>query len=224
MSLIQRTLCLLGNLSELISQTRRSKILEAVDSSWGRYRTEQFPSAKDTLFGDEFQSTLTKRVEKDTALSKALSITKKSNKEEPPSSSRRAEPRKGQFFRGGPPAKYGGRQGRSFFPYHTPQPTTGKGNPTKQDSTRLPRSKVTSLYTTNHVSHGKPNRKSPKTPQEPARRYPNQPRCSTGLGPRPRIGPHSCWWLLSPLRGELAKNIRNIRRPMDPGDRHRKQG
>ncbi len=119
MSLVQRTLCMLGNASELISQTRRSKILEAVDPSWGKYGSDEFPSAKETLFGENFQSALTKRVEKDVALSKAVAITKKSKKEESSPSFRNREQKKGPFFRGGPPAKYGGRQGRSFFPYHS---------------------------------------------------------------------------------------------------------
>ena len=85
MSLVQRTLCMLGNASELISQTRRSKILEAVDPSWGKYGSGDLPSAKDTLFGDNFQSTLTKWVEKDAAVSKAVSITKWSKREGLPS-------------------------------------------------------------------------------------------------------------------------------------------
>ena len=72
LSLVQRTLCLVGNSSELVSQIRRSKILEAGDPSWAKYGTDDFPSAKATLFGEEFQANLTKSVEKDSALSKAV--------------------------------------------------------------------------------------------------------------------------------------------------------
>ena len=68
LALIQRTICLLGNASELISQTRRAKILEVVDPSWSKYGAEEFPSALNSLFGEEFQESLSKRVEKDTAV------------------------------------------------------------------------------------------------------------------------------------------------------------
>jgi hypothetical protein len=57
----------------VISQTRRGKILEAIDA-WGKYRLEEFTSASETLFGE---ATLSKRVEKGTALTKAVSILKR---------------------------------------------------------------------------------------------------------------------------------------------------
>ena len=66
--MIQRTFCL--NASEYISQTRRTNILEAIDPSWSSYAAEEFPGAKDSLFGEAFQVNLTERVEKDTALVK----------------------------------------------------------------------------------------------------------------------------------------------------------
>ena len=55
---------------------RQVKVLIAVDQSWGNFGSDDFPSAHDTLFGEDFQSSLIKRVEQDTALSKAASITK----------------------------------------------------------------------------------------------------------------------------------------------------
>ena len=86
--------------------------------------------AMDTLFGEEFQASLTTRVEKDNALSKAVSITKRNKKHEAPSSSRKEGQRNDRFFRGGPPAKYRGRQGKSFFPYnsHFPQKKEGESS------------------------------------------------------------------------------------------------
>ena len=77
LSLCQRTLCLIGNSSEVISQERRSKILETVDPSWAKYGADNSTEAKKTLFGDDFRSALADKVEKDTALSKAVAITKK---------------------------------------------------------------------------------------------------------------------------------------------------
>ena len=115
--LIQCTLCLVGNASELISQTRRAKILEQIDQSWSKYGSDSFPSSQDSLFGDEFQSTLTKKVEKDSALSKAAFITKKNVSHKGGSSTNQDGRRGRQFFRGSPPVRYGDRQGKSFFPY-----------------------------------------------------------------------------------------------------------
>lgn len=125
LALIQRSVCLIGNASEYISQTRRAKILESIDKTWGKFGTDEYRSS-DTLFGQEFQSSLTDKVEKDVALSKAVSIMKRNQrgKEQPSSSSRKEGQSYTRFFRGGPPARYGGRQGKSSYPYtpHTFQP------------------------------------------------------------------------------------------------------
>jgi len=121
LALIQRSLCLIGNASEYVSQTRRTKILETIEKSWGKFGADEYKTS-DTLFGKEFQSSLTGKVEKDVALSKAVSIMKRSqrSKEQSSSSSKREGQSYTRFFRGGPPAKYGGRQGKNSYPY-TPQ-------------------------------------------------------------------------------------------------------
>lgn len=116
MQLVQRTLCLVGNASEFISQTRRSHILGAIAQSWCKFASDHF-SVKDTLFGEEFQSKLSGKVKKETALAKAVAITKR-HKE--PASRKEGQPN-GKFFRQSPAGKYGGRQGRSFFPYNLQQ-------------------------------------------------------------------------------------------------------
>ena len=103
LTLIQCSLCMIGNASELVSQTRRSKILDTIDHSWSKFGEGDFPSAKDTLFGEEFQASLTTKVEKDNALSKAVSITKRNKKHsETPSSSRREGQQNDHFFSRGP--------------------------------------------------------------------------------------------------------------------------
>ena len=109
MQLVQRTVCLVGNASELISQSRRAHILGTIDHSWSKFAYDQV-RAKDTLFGEGFQSKLTGKVEKETVLAKAVSITKNA-------SSRKEGQQNGKFFRQSPAGKYGGRQGRSF-PYN----------------------------------------------------------------------------------------------------------
>ena len=77
LALIQRSLCRVGKDSECVSQTRRTTILEAIDKSWGKFGTNEYGSGV-ILFGKEFQSSLTDRVEKDVALSKAVSMMKRS--------------------------------------------------------------------------------------------------------------------------------------------------
>ena len=101
LAVIQHSLCLVENASEYISQTRRTKILEAIDKSWDKFGTDQYRSS-DTLFRKVFQSSLTDRVEKDVALSKVASIMKRSQqgKEQPSSSSKRKGQPFTHFFKG----------------------------------------------------------------------------------------------------------------------------
>ena len=132
LTICQRTLCLIGNASELISQERRSKILESIDPAWTKYAQDSFPKAGKTLFGDDFKSALVDRVEKDTALSKAVAMAKRAKNTSqtgPSHFTRRDGQRSSQFFRRGPPAGYGSRRGKN--PHHTSRDlgVTGGGVP-----------------------------------------------------------------------------------------------
>ena len=146
--MIQRTLCLIGNAVERVSQARRAKILEAIDPSWRKFSKDNFPSAKDTLFGSDFQSSLTARVENDTALSMVVVISRRSRTE--PDFSRQDRPKTTQFFCGDPPGRYRARQGRSFFPYGTSFHRTRKtsaaedSTPQLRGSAPLPRAQAPS--------------------------------------------------------------------------------
>ena len=117
LEIIQRSLCLIGNASEFISQARRSKILEAIEPSWGKYATEGYKT-NDTLFGKDFQASLTSKVEADSALSKAVSIAKRGqkSKEQPSSSSRKDGQTFSRFFSRGPSCQVRGRQGKTSPP------------------------------------------------------------------------------------------------------------
>ena len=97
--LIQRTICLVGNASELTSQIRREKILTAIDPSWSKFGSEEFSTSKskNTLFGEE---NLTSMVEKDTALAKAVSVTKRHKKDKNIPPTKKTGP---QTFRKAPP-------------------------------------------------------------------------------------------------------------------------
>ena len=118
--MIQCTLCLIENTSEFISQTRRVKILEKIDTSWSKYAQEDFSEAKETLFGNSFQVTLSDKVEKEAALAKAVATSKRSKevRERDTQSNRRKDSHGcNQFFRRNPAAGYGGKQGKSFQSY-----------------------------------------------------------------------------------------------------------
>ena len=80
----------------------RVKILEAVDKSWGKFGSDKFPSALNNLFCEEFQSSLTKGVEQDTALSTVISLMKRHQrgKDTPTSSSCQDQPKVDRFFEG----------------------------------------------------------------------------------------------------------------------------
>ena len=51
------SVCLVGNTSEYVSQTRRTKIVETIDKSWGNFGTDEYRSSE-TLFRKEFQSSV----------------------------------------------------------------------------------------------------------------------------------------------------------------------
>jgi len=69
LEVVQRTLVLLGNANELISQTRRCTILQCVDHKLERYGEDPPKNNGDLLFGKEFCVQLKSQVESDKALS-----------------------------------------------------------------------------------------------------------------------------------------------------------
>ena len=121
LQLIQRTICYVGNASEYISEKRRSKILGTIHSSWEKFARDGYPNAEGFLFGDDFQSTITGKVERESVLAKALSLSRKAINAGPvvgTSFGRRDERKSNWFFRGSPASPYGGRQGRSTLPFN----------------------------------------------------------------------------------------------------------
>lgn len=118
-SMVQRVVCMVGNASEYISQTRRSKILGSIDPTWSKFAVDSSKSP-DCLFGQDFQSSLMGLVEKEVSISKAVYITNRNKRASDSSLSSSKGPKRPYkpFFRGSPAAKYGGRQGRNQ-PYQT---------------------------------------------------------------------------------------------------------
>jgi len=69
---------LLGNANNQISEARRENALECVHPSLRKYGKCEFKDAEGDLFGDSFKEVLVKKVEADSALSKAVHIVTRS--------------------------------------------------------------------------------------------------------------------------------------------------
>ena len=115
LNVIQRTLVLMGNANELLSQTRRCNILQCVDKSLERYGKEPRPDGHDFLFGEAFCSQLKSKVEADTTLAQVVSLSKRFHLYGERSRDSRQTTlgrSRQQFFRKGPAGKVGFRQGQ----------------------------------------------------------------------------------------------------------------
>ena len=80
MDTIQRSLVLLGNANNLISETRREVALEAIHPSLKKYGKGDFSKSEENLFGEAFKETLVKKIEADSVLAKAVNIVTRSSK------------------------------------------------------------------------------------------------------------------------------------------------
>ena len=80
LDIIQRSLVLIGNANNLVSETRREIALDAIHSSLKKYAKGDFKDAGSDLFGEKFKDELVKKVEADSALSKAVRIVSRSSK------------------------------------------------------------------------------------------------------------------------------------------------
>ena len=117
---IQRALVLLGNANSLISETRREIALESIHPSLKKYGKGEFTKAKADLFGEEFKDTLVKKVEADSALSKAVNIVSKT-------ANKVYQRPSGKHFFGSRTSRYGAMSGKVYQPYNRYQ---GKGKQT----------------------------------------------------------------------------------------------
>ena len=77
LNVVQRTLVLLGNANELLSQLRRSKILAAVDTSLVKYGQKPQPESGEFLFGSGFTKYLKGEVESDSSLAEVVSLSQR---------------------------------------------------------------------------------------------------------------------------------------------------
>ena len=123
LEIVQRSLVLLGNANSLISETRRENALESIHPSLRKYGKGEFTKAKADLFGQDFKETLVKKVEADSALSKAVNIVSKSAG----STSKVYQKPSGSRFFGSWTSRYGAVSGKVYQPYNRYQ---GKGKHT----------------------------------------------------------------------------------------------
>ena len=77
LNIIQRSLVLLGNANKMVSQLRRSKVLQRVDRSVEKYGQESRPDSGEFLFGADFTKDLKGQVETDTSLAQVISMSQR---------------------------------------------------------------------------------------------------------------------------------------------------
>ena len=121
LDIIQRSLVLLGNANELLSQLRRTNILQLVDKSLVKYGQDSPSQAGEFLFGPEFTKHLKDQVESDTSLAQVVSASQRYHPYSNTSRTSTISRSKQQFFRGGPAGNWGSRQGKPHTPAHQNQ-------------------------------------------------------------------------------------------------------
>ena len=107
MNVLQRTLVLLGNTNELISQARRCSILRACDQDLEKYGKEPPNNNKEFLFGKEFCSQLKSQVESDKTLTQVVQMSHCYKPYDPKARQSTLGHSKKQFFRQSPAGNTG---------------------------------------------------------------------------------------------------------------------
>lgn len=131
LDIMQRTIVLLGNANELLSQVRRSNLLQIADSALAKYGQDPQPEAGEFLFGPGFAAKLKDQVETDSSLTKIVrSLPSRSHRFSPYVHKQRFSSTisrtRQQFFRGSPAGNRGTRQGGARTSQYRGQPR-GRG-------------------------------------------------------------------------------------------------
>ena len=79
LEIIQRLLVLLENANEMLSQMRRTNLLELADKSLGKYGHDSPSQVGEFLFGLEFPKHLQDKVEADVLLAKVVATSQRYN-------------------------------------------------------------------------------------------------------------------------------------------------
>ena len=77
LEIIQRSLVLLGNTNEMLSQMRRTNLLKLADESLGKYAQDLPSQAGELLFGPEFAKHLQDKVKADVLLAKVVATSQR---------------------------------------------------------------------------------------------------------------------------------------------------
>jgi len=112
LNIVQRTLVLLGNANELISQARRCNILRAIDQGLEKYGKEPLKS-EEFLFTKEFCSQLKAQVESDKTLAQVVQLSHCYQPYDQKARQTTLGRIRKQFFRQGPAGSMGYRQGNA---------------------------------------------------------------------------------------------------------------
>ena len=103
LEIIQRSLVLLGNAKEMLSQMRRTNLLELADESLEKYGQDLPSQAGEFFFGPEFVKHLQDKAETDVSLAKVVATSQRYH---PYNNNKLCtttiEHSKQQFFRGSP--------------------------------------------------------------------------------------------------------------------------
>lgn len=113
LSVVQRTLVLLGNANELVSQARRCTILRSVDQGLEKYGKKHPTNNQELLFGNEFCTNLKSQVESDKALSQVVQLSHRYQPYDQKARQTTLGHSKKQFFRQSPAGNMGSRQGNA---------------------------------------------------------------------------------------------------------------
>ena len=116
LKMIQRSLILLGNANEMLSQMRRTNLLELVDKSLGKYAQDSPSQAGEFLFGPEFAKHLQDKVEAYVSLAKVVAISQRYHPYNNKSRTTTIGCSKQQFLRGSPAGSWGSQQDKPLTP------------------------------------------------------------------------------------------------------------
>ena len=132
LEIIQRSLVLLRNANEMLSQMRRTNLLELADKSLGKYAQDSPSQAGEFLFGPEFAKHLQDKVEADVSLAKVVATSQRYHPYNNKSRTTTIGRSKQQFFEGAL-LEVGGHSRANPTPQHV-KTATGDGAQQSQDN------------------------------------------------------------------------------------------
>ena len=137
LDIIQRSLVLLGNANEMLSQMRRTNLLQLADESLGKYGQDPPSQAWEFLFGPEFAKHLQDKVEADVSLAKVVATSQRYHPYNNKSHTTTIGHSKQQFFEGAL-LEVGGHSRANPTPQHVHKTTSPVPSQNWNPDTLLP--------------------------------------------------------------------------------------